>query len=162
MSEELWAALIGGPVTAVATAVLTYLFSPERRQRNTLGGPRRRALTGLWRGTAFQRDAAAGYPEKSDVELSLKAGFRTVTGTGRVRSVVDGKHQETVFSVRGGFTFANFFRFGYTNTKGEVVQFGSGLLELNPKATELCGRVVGYGAFTKQVVGVEITLIKVL
>ena len=88
--------------------------------------------------------------------------MRTVTGDGRIRFEFEGVAREAEFVIRGGFVFDDFFRLEYANKKESVVQFGGGVLELNPEANQLRGYVVGYGSLRKRIIVAELVLTKVL
>ncbi len=67
---------------------------------------------------------------------------------------------KVALKVTGNFYFNRFLKLEYANADGAVMQFGSGVLELNAPGNELEGEYSGYGAWSNTVVSGTLRLTK--
>lgn len=125
-----------------------------------IGGKRRRALQGRWRGALKQLDSDLSDVEVHTLEMSFAPRLRTIKGTAFFTATVKGTELTVDLQVRGGFLHDRFLKVDYSHSDEAHIQFGSAVLLMSDDGRSLTGRYVGYGSLTKQIVTGLITLSK--
>ncbi|GAB6043982.1 hypothetical protein [Endothiovibrio diazotrophicus] len=122
---------------------------------------RRAALEGCWKGRGVQ-NAKDGGEIEATCYSNIRVIGREVHGELVYEFDRDGKHIRLEVSMFGGFLYDRYLRLQYDNKRKEVIQFGAGVLELSPEGVALTGCFVGFGSHTREFVGGEIVLEKVV
>lgn len=125
-------------------------------------GPRLAALNGIWKGTFQQRADRNAKAGSAEMEITMKSTSDGIIGEGRYvfREENNEAVNKVALKVTGNFYFNRFLKLEYANADGAVMQFGSGVLELNAPGNELEGEYSGYGAWSNTVVSGTLRLTK--
>jgi hypothetical protein len=141
-----WIAILVGVGTGVianmawAAMRATWSLFPIRSD------PVRKSIVGEWRGQ-FKQAGSDGKEEAYSLTLKLKAGRKTVTGTGTYTS----EGQDTAVDIQGGFVDSRRLVLRYKNSDPAKLQHGEIILSLSNDAMKLDGAFVGLGVVTNKI-----------
>lgn len=154
MSPELSAELVKG-LFAISGSLITFFLVKyyEHRQLLPVGGARRKALCGNWKGQITQRTVGT-----YAVEMSLESKGNKIIGKGWLRHIE--RNLLITLDMEGGFLYENFLKLDYRNADRAHIQFGSMIFEVSPCSKKIKGKFSGYGSVLKAVVGGDISLEK--
>ena len=158
MDPAIIAAVIGS-VFAVLGPVITLFVTRylDNRDKLPLSTSRQAIIKGQWQGTIQQIDGHAG---TAPITMTFVAKRKKVYGVIRIqylenrfRPAYDAEHD-----FEGGFLYERYLRLDYVSKTRRRLQFGAIILELAPSGETLSGKLVGYGAFSKEIVSGYIEL----
>ena len=167
MNDNILPAIIGGLFT-LSAAILTWLLS--RRPSEIVGDPGIQresaiAVRGFWQGIVVQPNYP-GSPLKTDIVMELDFKRDTIMGSARIVTHFEPERHgragpvEIQLRLRGGFYTDRLLKLEYKDQTPAVLQFGTMVLELSPRADELEGELVGYGSLSKRVIHGMVKLVK--
>jgi hypothetical protein len=154
MSPQEKAAIVSGIFTFIGGLITFFLMKYyEQRQLLPVGGARRNALCGNWKGQITQRTVGS-----YEVEMSLQSKGNKIIGKGWLRHIE--RNLLITLEMEGGFLYENFLKLDYKNSDSAHIQFGSMVFEVSPCSKKIKGKFSGYGSVSKAVVGGDISLEK--
>lgn len=145
MDSLSWIAILAAVGTGVggnmawAAIRASWSFLPIRSD------PVRKSIVGEWRGEYKQTED--GKEEAYSLTLLLKAGRKTITGTG---TYISGG-QSTQLEIQGGFVDNRRLVLNYKNSDQAKLQHGEIILSLSNDAKKLDGGFVGLGVVTNKI-----------
>jgi hypothetical protein len=119
----------------------------------------------VWRGTFHQPEYPTG-SLTSEIEMRLRVRRNFVVGTFRVKTTLPAEtsHAQVVeieLDARGGLYSDSLLKLEYKNSTPGVLQFGTTVLRINARSTEMMGRFVGFGSYAEDIVHGTLKLTKV-
>jgi hypothetical protein len=122
---------------------------------------RARAVNGKWKGVVKQYPGVL-FP--GGMEYPINADFTiendNIGGHFMIDLPLTDETRRIEFEVRGGFHHGTFVQFNYSARDIGAIQFGSVVTRLSADGRRMCGKFVGYGAVSEEIVSGSVELAK--